>query len=213
MDIRAFGSEAQGDLASGEDVDPRYATARDAAMQSFFNRFGRFPTQEEFSQSIGHFLPVGVTVPAEPVTLSDAPSLPGEQVAQAASFDPPVTVALEPGASSDQLFCKFNRGRYDAWAQMAVRNTPSANFRRNTLDTRPMSLPRPPIIVDFEGELLSASRSRPFTFQLAAEDRVGQAINRGLGLGVFDGPGQVSLKAANHGPFVVDVTLGVRPAQ
>lgn len=38
-------------------VDPRYATARDAAIRSFFNRFGRFPTEDEFRQSIGHFLP------------------------------------------------------------------------------------------------------------------------------------------------------------
>lgn len=52
MNFREQVSDAPADA-----VGPRFATARDAAIRSFFNRFGRAPTEDEFRQSIGHFLP------------------------------------------------------------------------------------------------------------------------------------------------------------
>lgn len=193
-------------------VDPRYATARDAAIRSFFNRFGRFPTDDEFRQSIGHFLPAGVTMPPTRSGTEGVSSSPGAQVAQSGLFDPPATVALDPGVSK-AISCGFGRGRYEAWVRMVVQDTPAANFRKNTLDTRPAFLPSPPIVVDLEGELLAAGRSRHLSLQLRADDRIGQAVNHGLGVGMFGGPGHVELRASNRGPFVVDVTLGVRPAR
>jgi len=202
----------QASAKPADNADPRYASARDAAVRSFFNRFGRFPTEDEFRQSIGHFLPVGVTMSSTQIAREGASSSPGEQVAQSGSFDPPVAVALEPGASK-AISCGFGRGRYEAWARMVVQDTPSANFRKNTLHTRPLSLPRPSILVALQGELLSAGRSRALELQLSADDRIGQAINHGLNVGAFDGPGHVRLDATNRGPFAVDLTLGIRPAR
>lgn len=66
-----------------ESVDPRYATARDAAIRCFFNRFGRPPTEDEFRQSIGHFLPAGVSAMPVDAGNRDAPmadALPGQDV-------------------------------------------------------------------------------------------------------------------------------------
>lgn len=95
---------------SAEAVDPRYVTARDAAIRSFFNRFGRPPTEDEFRQSIRHFLPAGVAVPVDAgdgdATMADA--VPG----QIASLDTPINavpVSLAPGASGE-LACQFGKG-------------------------------------------------------------------------------------------------------
>lgn len=224
MDTRAFGPKAQGDLASGEGVDPRYATARDAAMQSFFNRFGRSPTDEEFRQSIGHFLPAGVARPmgenmsgaAHASRLkersagpNDMRGLTSQRVAGAGGSGTPDSAELQP-QQSRQFACEFGEGRYEGWARVVLQDTASANFRRNTGDTRPAFLTKPPIIVEIEGKYGRAGQMpRPLSLQMAVDDRAGQATNRGLGLGTLEGPGIVEVRATNRGPFTVHVTLGV----
>ena len=75
-----------------EAVDPRYARARDAAIRSFFHRFGRAPTEDEFRQSIGHFLPADLQRGAIAADVDrDAP---GEHRDQAGS----TTRAVDPNA-------------------------------------------------------------------------------------------------------------------
>lgn len=73
-------------------VDPRYATARDAAIRSFFHRFGRAPTEDEFRQSIEHFMPAGESVYADsdlaplPYTDTQDPPRAAEYEARAVRF-------------------------------------------------------------------------------------------------------------------------------
>lgn len=74
-------------------ADSRNAVAHDAAIRSFHNRFGRFPTEDEFEQSIGHFLPAGVAAYARrdqaslPYINAEGSSRPPEDEAQAVRFE------------------------------------------------------------------------------------------------------------------------------
>lgn len=196
-------------------VDPRYATARDAATRSSFHRFGRPPTEDEFRQSIGHFLPAGVAAPVvegnETATTADALL---DQVASLDAPSNPVPIVVAPGADGE-LRCRFGKGRYVGWLRVSIQDTPSANFRMNTAPTRPAFLQKPPVVVECAGDVHTADRRsvRPLSARVTVDDRMaGRAAYQDLGAGIMEGPGQIVLRVVNKGPFDVEAAVGVRTA-